>query len=67
MASETVGLSRRMLEDAVRWKMHRAPREDPTKMADFLVDLVMDLIEINNAAIAASLEEQTRTDLPEGG
>lgn len=38
---------------------------DPSKMAEFIGQVVVTLIEKNNAAIAKSLAEQDRADMPE--
>ena len=58
------GLSRRDLEYHLRWMMRRAP-SDPSKMTEFIGQVVVTLIEKNNAAIAKALAEQDRADLPE--
>jgi len=62
----SIGLNQRELEYEVQWRMRRAP-SDPSKMQDFVNDLVVHLIMKNNEAIAAALAERDRTDLPEGG
>ncbi len=59
-----LGLSRRDLEYHLRWMMRRMP-SDPSKMAEFIGQVVVTLIEKNNAAIAKSLAEQDRADMPE--
>ena len=58
------GLSRRDLEYHLRWMMRRMP-QDPAKLPDFIGQIVVTLIEKNNAAIAKCLAEQERADLPE--
>jgi hypothetical protein len=50
------GLSRRELERELRWLMHKAPK-DPTKLAEFLGQVVVTLIDKNNAALARSAQE----------
>jgi len=61
-----IGLSRRELEYEVQWRMRQAPSE-PAKMPEFLNELFVHLIDMNNEAIAAAMAERDRTDLPEGG
>ena len=62
--SSAHGLSVRQLEYELRWLMNQAP-SDPAKMAEFLGKCVITLIDKNNAALARSAAEATRTDLPE--
>jgi len=50
-----VGLSRRELEWAVQGMLRQAPA-DPAGLARHLAELVMTLIEKNNAAIARAIE-----------
>lgn len=67
MPLQTVmGMTKRELESEVRWRMRRAP-EDPKELHDYLTDLMVELIDKNNAAIAESLAERDRVDLPEDG
>lgn len=61
-----IGLSRRELDYETQWKMRQAP-SDPARMAEFMNDLLVHLIDKNNQAIAASLAERDRTDMPQGG
>ncbi len=61
-----IGLSRSELEYEVQWRMRQAP-SDAARMTDFLNELIVHLIERNNQAIAASLAERERTDMPRGG
>ncbi len=61
----TYGLSRRELEYHLRWMMRKAPR-DPAKMAEFLGEVMIMLIEKNNEALAKSRAEDDRPDMPEG-
>jgi hypothetical protein len=58
------GLSKRQLEYHLQWMMRQAP-SDPVKMADFLGQCVITLIDKNNAALARCAAEATRPDLPE--
>jgi len=59
------GLTRRQLEYQLSWMMRRRP-QDPAKLPDFIGDLVVTLIDRNNAALAKHAEQASRTDLPEG-
>jgi hypothetical protein len=59
------GLSRRELEYQLRWMLRRLP-SDPDKVPEFLGEVVVTLIEKNNAAIARWTAERARADLPEG-
>ncbi|MCB9947534.1 MAG: hypothetical protein H6842_06880 [Rhodospirillaceae bacterium] len=59
-----LGLSRRDLEYHLRWMLRRMPK-DPAKMPEFVGQIVVTLIEKNNAAIAKSLGDEERADLPE--
>ncbi len=59
-----LGLSRRDLEYHLRWMLRRMPH-DPAKLPEFVGQIVVTLIERNNAAIARSLADQDRADLPE--
>jgi len=52
-----LGLSRRELEREARWILRRVPN-DPDKAAKYIVDIMIDLIDKNNAAIAESLEQR---------
>ena len=61
-----IGMTRRELEYEVQWRMRQAPK-DPARMPDFLNELFVHLIEMNNRAIAAALAERDRTDLPDQG
>jgi hypothetical protein len=60
------GLSRRQLEYQLRWLLRRRPT-DPDKLPEFLGEVVVALIEKNNAALAAYAAERDRADLPGGG
>ena len=46
-----VGLSRRELERELAWQLRRIPT-DPTELAKFVEQLVVTLIDKNNAALA---------------
>ncbi|SDZ14713.1 hypothetical protein SAMN05444365_10618 [Micromonospora pattaloongensis] len=59
------GLTRRQLEYQLSWLMRRRP-QDPTKLPEFIGDLVVTLIDRNNVALAAHAAEAARTDLPDG-
>ncbi len=59
------GLSRRELEYEVRWMLRRVP-QDPEKLAQRFSEILVALIDKNNAAIAKSMADQERSDLPEG-
>ena len=58
------GLSRRQLEYHLNWMLRRRPK-DPDKLAEFLGEVVVTLIEKNNAALAKRAAEENRPDLPE--
>ncbi|MEQ1955822.1 hypothetical protein [Mesorhizobium sp. CN2-181] len=66
MAVVQIGMSRRDLEYELQWKLRRAP-SDPARLQDFMNELLVHLIDMNNQAIAASLADRDRKDLPEGG
>lgn len=51
---QQVGLSRRKLEDELRW-MLRHPPADSASLIKLLGQVIVTLIDKNNAAIAASL------------
>jgi hypothetical protein len=59
------GLSRRQLEYHLTWMMQKCPK-DPAKLPQFLGDVIVTLIEKNNAALARAAADATRHDLPEG-
>lgn len=59
------GLTRRQLEYQLSWLMRRRP-QDPSKLPEFLGELVVTLIDRNNAALARYAAESDRHDLPEG-
>jgi hypothetical protein len=58
------GLSRRQLEYQLNWMLRRCPK-DPEKVPGFLGEVMVTLIEKNNAALARRAAEQDRPDLPE--
>jgi hypothetical protein len=58
------GLTRRQLEYELSWLLRRRP-PDPAGMAQFLGELVVTLIDRNNAALARYTAEAARSDLPE--
>jgi hypothetical protein len=59
------GLSRRQLEYHLHWMLRRCPK-DPGKLPAFLGEVMVTLIEKNNAALARRAAEEHRPDLPEG-
>jgi hypothetical protein len=65
MAEHQVGLSETELRRAVRWELdtHRLPA-DPAGLASFLTDVLVKVVDANNAAIAAHLaqENEARTE-----
>lgn len=65
MAQSGYGLSRGELEYHLKWMLRKAP-SDPAKTAEFLGEVMISLIEKNNAALAKSAAEQDRSDLPDG-
>lgn len=60
------GLSRRQLKYQLDWMMRRCPK-DPEKLLEFLGEVMVTLIEKNNAALARRATEEDRPDLPERG
>lgn len=58
------GMSKRELERELRWMLRQVPT-DPAKLAEFLGDCMVALIDRNNAALARSAAEAQRPDLPE--
>lgn len=60
------GLSRRQLEYHLTWMLQKCPR-DPAKLPAFLGDVIVTLIEKNNAALARAAADANRPDLPAGG
>ncbi|GAA3389411.1 hypothetical protein [Cryptosporangium minutisporangium] len=58
------GLTRRQLDYELSWLLRRCPR-DPAKLPEFLGEVVVTLIDRNNAAQAAHAADGARTDLPE--
>jgi hypothetical protein len=63
---ESLGLSRVQLEREARWMLRRLP-DNPEELPAALADVVISLIEKNNAAIASDLaRHQEPPDLPEG-
>jgi hypothetical protein len=59
------GLSRRQLEHHLDWMLRKCPR-DHDKLPEFLGEVIVTLIEKNNAALARHAAEADRPDLPEG-
>lgn len=60
------GLNRRELENEVKWRMRQVPN-DPAKIPEFLNQLLVEIIDKNNAAIGEALSQRDRADLPEEG
>lgn len=58
MVEHEVGLSETELRRAVRWEIdtHRLPT-DPAGLASFLTDVLVKVVDANNAAIAAHLAQ----------
>lgn len=59
------GLTRRQLEYQLSWMLRRRP-QDPAKLVEFVGELVVTLIDRNNAALASNAAQRERTDLPDG-
>lgn len=59
----THGLSRRQLEYELRWLLRQQPSE-PAKLVEFLGDVVVTLIEKNNAALERCAARDTPADPP---
>jgi hypothetical protein len=59
------GLSRRQLEYHLNWLLRQQPK-DPAKLPKFLGEVMVTLIEKNNAALAKRAAEEHRPDMPEG-
>ena len=53
------GLSRRELEYEVRWQLRKAPK-NTSELAAFMGDLIVNIIDKNNAALAKTLAAQNR-------
>ncbi len=58
------GLTRGELEYQLRWLLRRAPK-DPARLAEFIGEVVITLIDKNNAAQARAAMVRDRSDLPE--
>jgi hypothetical protein len=59
------GLSRRELDYQLSWLMRRRP-QDPAKLPDFIGELVVTLIDRNNAALARHAAQGSPLDRAEG-
>ena len=59
------GLTRHELERQLGWMLRRCPK-DPGKLPEFLGEVVVTLIDRNNAAHARFAAQSSRSDLPEG-
>lgn len=53
-------MTRTELERHVKWLLRRPP-EDPTKLATFLTNVLVDVVDANNSAIAARLAASGET------
>jgi len=58
------GLSRRELEEAWRWLLVKPLPKDPDKLVEALGRMMVTLICRNNEALARSVAERDRTDMP---
>jgi hypothetical protein len=58
------GMSRRDLEYHLRWMMRKLPAS-PSKWPQFLGEVMITLIEKNNATLAKSAADEDRADMPE--
>ena len=58
------GLSRRQLDAHLKWMLRHQPK-DPQKLVEFLGDVIVTLIDKNNAALARRAAEDQRADMPE--
>ena len=58
---DTVGLDRSDLQYEVKWLMRKMP-SDPARAMDFLTDVIVTMIDKNNAAIARHLAERDGDD-----
>jgi len=58
------GLTKHQLEYEWQWLMRQVP-SDPAKLAQFVGQCVITLIDKNNAALAKSAADAARPDLPE--
>ena len=57
------GLSRSQLEYQLQWMLRQQP-SDPTKMAEFLGDVIVTLIEKNNQALERHAALEAPVDAP---
>ena len=57
------GLSRRQLEYELRWMLRQQP-SDPTKLVEFLGDVVVSLIDCNNKALQRGAGHDAPIDPP---
>lgn len=60
MAEPYLGLTRTELERELRWLV-RHPPSDPSKLVPFLADVIVEVLEANNKALAAHLARDTET------
>ena len=57
------GLSRRQLEYELRWMLRQQP-SDPSKLVEFLGDVVVNLIDRNNKALQRTTASDAAIDPP---
>lgn len=58
------GLSRRELDEQLRWLLVKPLPKDPDRLIEALGRIFVTLISKNNEALARSVAERDRTDLP---
>lgn len=64
MGRERIGLSRRELERELNWLL-RSPPDDLQKLAKLLANVIVALMEKNNARIAEDLRQDSAPDVEE--
>lgn len=65
MAHDThFGLSRRELEEQLRWLLVKPLPKEPDKLVEAIGHIVTTLISKNNEAIARCIADRERTDMP---
>lgn len=64
MSDKAYGLPRSKLEYHLRWMLRKAP-SNPDKLAQFLGEVMITLIEKNNEALAKTAAEKDRQDMPD--
>lgn len=58
------GLSRRELDEQLRWLLVKPLPKDPDRLIEALGRIFVTLISKNNEALARSVAERDRTDMP---